>query len=266
MHRTIFSQGVVPILMVAVLCLADLAQPASAQPQTEAEAKGEEPKAASIQTSTMEELVPLAIKLPKPYSYPYGMTVAPRDRKNFDYETFLHPPKPIMVPKGIQLLSLNKKVTSSDDDIYIGNTAQVTDGEKEWNDANYVELGPGLQWIQIDLGEPCEVFVIDVWRDYGAINKIYHDVVVRCADAPDFTAGVKTLFNNDHDNTAGFGQGTDLEYIDRNWGKLIDCRDKQGKPVRTRYIRCYSNGNTVNDMNDYVEVEVYGRPCTTPRQ
>ena len=64
-----------------------------------------------------------------------------------------------------------------------------------------------------------------------------------------------TLFNNDHDNTLGLGAGRDREYIETYEGKLID-----GRGARARYVRLWSNGNTSNDMNHYVEVEVYGLP------
>ena len=37
--------------------------------------------------------------------------------------------------------------------------------------------------------------------------------------------------------------------------KLIDAKGVQG-----RYVRCYSRGNNANDLNNYVEVEVYGTP------
>ena len=37
--------------------------------------------------------------------------------------------------------------------------------------------------------------------------------------------------------------------------KLIDAKGFQG-----RYVRCYSKGNTNNDLNHYIEVEVYGKP------
>ena len=36
-------------------------------------------------------------------------------------------------------------------------------------------------------------------------------------------------------------------------GRLFDL-----KGVKARYVRLYSNGNTTNDLNHYVEVEVYG--------
>jgi len=75
------------------------------------------------------------------------------------------------------------------------------------------------------------------------------------SDDPDFVSGVTTVFNNDHDNSAGLGIGRDKEYIEVNEGRLID-----SKGVAARYVRVYSQGNTSNDMNHYVEVEVHGTP------
>jgi hypothetical protein len=66
---------------------------------------------------------------------------------------------------------------------------------------------------------------------------------------------VRTLFNNDADNSAGLGGGTDMNYIETNKGELINA-----KGVKARYVRLYSNGNNSNDLNHYIEVEVYGKP------
>ena len=49
--------------------------------------------------------------------------------------------------------------------------------------------------------------------------------------------------------------GKDKEYIEVAEGRLIDPKGAKG-----RYVRLYSNGNTTNDLNHYVEVEVYGSP------
>ena len=49
--------------------------------------------------------------------------------------------------------------------------------------------------------------------------------------------------------------GKDKEYIEVAEGKLFDPKGAKG-----RYVRLYSNGNTTNDLNHYVEVEVYGLP------
>ncbi|HOF41528.1 MAG TPA: hypothetical protein PLD73_15770, partial [Candidatus Hydrogenedentes bacterium] len=82
-----------------------------------------------------------------------------------------------------------------------------------------------------------------------------HDFVVRVANDPDFTQDVVTLYNNDHDNSAGLGAGTDKEYVESNEGRLVD-----GKGAEARYVRLYSKGNTSNERNNYVEVEVWGIP------
>ena len=37
---------------------------------------------------------------------------------------------------------------------------------------------------------------------------------------------------------------------------------KEGKPAQGRYIRLYSNGNTSDNANHYVEVEVWGNPVS----
>ena len=62
-----------------------------------------------------------------------------------------------------------------------------------------------------------------------------------------------TIFNTDHDDSLGFGKGKDMAYIETNKGKLIGAKETKG-----RYVRLYSDGNTSNEMNHYVEVEVFG--------
>jgi len=57
------------------------------------------------------------------------------------------------------------------------------------------------------------------------------------------------------DGSTGLGVGDDLLYIETHEGKLINA-----KGVKARYVRLYSNGNTANDVNHYVEVEVFGKP------
>jgi hypothetical protein len=156
------------------------------------------------------------------------------------------------VPKGTALLSADKPVTSSDMEPVIGEIEFVTDGEKSGEDGYYVELGPGVQYVQIDLEERYSLHAILVWH-YHTQARVYRDVIIQIADDPDFTANVQTLFNNDHDNSSGLGIGRDKEYIEVNEGRLFDPRGAEG-----RYVRLYSNGNTANDMNHYVEVEVYG--------
>jgi len=118
----------------------------------------------------------------------------------------------------------------------------------------FVELGPMPQWVQIDLGSSHALSAILLWH-YHSQARVYRDVVVQVSDDPAFKAGVTTVFNNDHDNSSKLGVGPDKEYIEVAEGRLID-----PKSVKGRYVRLYSNGNTTNDLNHYVEVEVYGSP------
>lgn len=177
--------------------------------------------------------------------------------KNIKVEN-LEPPmkrEPLQVPEDVKLLSADKEVTASDEEPIIGEMEQLTDGDKEASDGSYVEFGPGVQWVQVDLGEQAEIFAIVVWH-YHQQGRVYNDVVVRVADDPDFISNVTTVFNNDHDNSANLGVGKDMAYVETNEGKLIDAKGAKG-----RYVRLYSNGSTANDTNHYIEVEVYGRPA-----
>lgn len=161
---------------------------------------------------------------------------------------------PFYVPKGTVLLSLKKPVMASDRQPVIGEVEFVTDGQKSGEEGYYVEFGPAVQYVQIDLGKCCTLHAILIWH-YHSQARVYRDVVVQVSDDADFVSDVKTIFNNDHDNSSGLGIGKDKEYIETNEGRLVD-----SKGVKARYVRLYSNGNTSNDMNHYVEVEVYGTP------
>ncbi len=158
-----------------------------------------------------------------------------------------------MVPAGTVNLSKEKKVTGSDNEPVLGDLEMVTDGDKAGEEGSYVELAGRKQWVQIDLGASAEIYAILVWH-YHAQARVYHDVVVQICDDPDFVKDVKTVFNNDHDNSSGLGVGKDFAYIENYEGRLIDA-----KGVKGRYVRLYSKGNTSNGMNHYVEVEVYGK-------
>ena len=69
-----------------------------------------------------------------------------------------------------------------------------------------------------------------------------------------FTRNVRTLYNNDYDNSAGLGVGNDKEYFENYEGRLIDTKGEIG-----RYVRLYSQGSTYTALNRYTEVEVYGQ-------
>jgi hypothetical protein len=195
--------------------------------------------------------VELKLQLPKPM-----FIGTPTNIKSANLEPITGKSRgPFMVPAGTKLLSLKRPVKSSDSQPVIGELDMITDGEKEGGDGYFVELGPGKQWVQVDLGSPYALHAILVWH-YHSQARVYRDVVVQVSDDKDFLKGVQTIFNNDHDNSSGLGVGKDKEYIEVAEGRLVD-----PKGVRGRYVRMYSNGNTTNDLNHYVEIEVYGTPA-----
>ena len=197
-----------------------------------------------------QEKEELKLKLPKPM-----FIGTPTNIKSANLEPVTGKPRgPFMVPMGTKLLSLKRPVTSSDRQPVIGELAMITDGEKEGGDGYFVELGPGKQWVQIDLGARYALQAILAWH-YHSQARVYRDVVVQASDDRDFLKNVTTIFNNDHDNSSGLGIGKDKEYIEVAEGRLFDPKGMTG-----RYVRLYSGGNTVNDLNHYVEVEVYGTP------
>jgi len=193
----------------------------------------------------------LKLKLPKPM-----FIGTPTNIKSANLEAVTGKSRgPFMVPAGTKLLSAKRPVTSSDSAPVIGELDMVNDGEKEGGDGYFIELGPGKQWVQIDLGAPYALHAILAWH-YHSQARVYRDVVVQVSDNKDFLKGVQTIFNNDHDNSSGLGVGKDKEYIEVAEGRLID-----PKGIKGRYVRMYSNGNTTNDLNHYVEIEVYGTPA-----
>jgi hypothetical protein len=165
------------------------------------------------------------------------------------------PRPPFLVPEGTRNLALGKPVSSSDPEPLIGSLKQITDGDKEAEESSYVEINPGAQWVQIDLGQPCEIYAIVFWH-FHRVVRVYFDVIVQVSNDPNFIES-ETLFNNDHNNSSGQGVGNDLHYLDTYEGKLIDARG-----VTARYVRLYSNGyirgNAAGELNHYTEVEVYG--------
>ena len=192
--------------------------------------------------------VELKLKLPKPM-----FIGTPTNIRSANLETITGKSRgPFYVPKGTVLLSLKKKVTSSDMQPVIGELDMLVDGEKSGGDGFFVELGPGPQWTQIDLGAAHPLHAILIWH-YHSQARVYRDVIVQVSDDPAFKSGVTTVFNNDHDNSSKLGAGKEKEYIEVAEGRLIDPKGAKG-----RFVRLSSNGNTTNDLNHYVEVEIYG--------
>ena len=195
--------------------------------------------------------VPLKTELPKPM---LAGTPKPITIPNVEPElTGLRPD--FLIPAGCCNLADKKKVTASDKEPVVGELTLITDGDKSAEEGSYVELAAGKQWVQIDLEKKSEIYAILVWH-FHSQKRVYHDVVVQVSDDPDFIKDVKTVFNNDTDNSLGLGVGKDMGFIENYQGKLIDAKGVQG-----RYVRLYSNGNTSNNMNHYIEVEVWGKPA-----
>ncbi|MCX7047787.1 MAG: discoidin domain-containing protein [Candidatus Sumerlaeota bacterium] len=168
------------------------------------------------------------------------------------------PRSPFMAPQGCTNLALGKSVTSSDEKPVKGRLEQITDGLKDSLENSLVELNPGSQWVQIDLGAPARIYAIVVWHGHE-IPYVFHGVVVQVSTDPDFVTSVTTLFNSDLTNTSGVGAGRDKYYIETNSGRLLDAKGIVG-----RYVRLYSNGNCFSAANTYTEVDVYGLLLTAP--
>jgi len=196
-----------------------------------------------------QEKVPLSLTLPKPL---FVGTPVPIKVPNLEKASAARQPD-FLAPAGTVNLAKGKTVTASDEFPVIGEAAFVTDGDKTGTDGSFVEFGPMLQWVQIDLGAAAKIYAVVIWH-FHAQARVYHDVVVQVSDDPAFKSGVKMIFNNDHDDTAKLGAGKDLAYIETYEGKLIDA-----KGVTGRYVRLYSNANTTDELNHYVEVEIYGQ-------
>jgi hypothetical protein len=207
---------------------------------------------AELPPSAPGNLVPLPLKLPDP-SYkgtpsdlPSGPGIEPLSDK---------PRAPFLAPPGTTNLALHQKVTLSDNAPFSGEPELITDGQKEAFDDQVVEMRKGTRYAQVDLGRPVSIYAIAIWHDHR-FTQIFHDVIVQIADDPSFTQNVRTLFNNDMDNSSGLGAGTDREYFETREGKLIDA-----KGVKAQSVRCYSKGSTQSALNVLQEIEVYGLPA-----
>ena len=197
-----------------------------------------------------EKLAPIPIVLPQPVfeGTPRNLKVANLEPARWKARA------PFLAPEGVKNVARRKTVVSSDTAPVIGELPMLTDGDRSGEEGSYVELGPGKQHVTVDLGVPHEIYAVLFWHFHNA-PRVYLDVVVQVADDAGFTKNVRTLFNNDHDNTSGLGVGKDMNYVETSEGRLVD-----GKGTVARYVRLYSNGNNANKLNHYVEIEVFGRP------
>lgn len=199
-----------------------------------------------------EGKVALKFVLPPPHS-----SGTPKEIKSDNLEPDPGPGKlraPIMVPAGFdkKLTTEDTVVTTSEESV-TGDNEYVVDGDKTPDATCMLQLPGGVQWVQLDLGSEKTVAAVCIWHDQGD-DRVYKDVVVQLSNDEKFEKGVTTIFNNDHDNSAKLGKGADKEYRERNDGRPID-----GKLTKARYVRCYSNGSSSEPVNNYIEIEVFGK-------
>ncbi|MGO8696171.1 MAG: FG-GAP repeat domain-containing protein [Limisphaerales bacterium] len=197
-----------------------------------------------------DPLVPLKTKLPAPAFIGTPKNLSP----DLDLEPAMQqPPPPLLIPGDARNMAPAAKISSSDKRVGAGDLAKVTDGDKEATDEGVALLRKGLQYLQFDFGSPKEIFAVIIWHAHDT-PKVFRSVIVQAAADADFTSNVFTLFNNDRSNSAGLGVGSNRQYVESFRGKTIDA-----KGVKARYLRFYSAGSTESAMNEYTEVEVYGR-------
>ena len=204
---------------------------------------------AATLTAANSTLVNLAIEYPEEL---VKGTEVPKKVQNLEKpRTKGTEPKLLKVPAGCTNLAEEKEVTASDEDPSIGDLDYIVDADADGNE--YIQLKDGLQWVQINLEESKTLYAVHLWH-YFVEPRVYNDVVIKVSDDPDFINNVKTVFNNDHDNSSGLGKGTHKNYIEEFYGKSIAIDGVKGQ-----YVRFYSKGNSTDKSNNYIEIQVYGK-------
>src|SRR5271154_982113 len=111
-------------------------------------------------TLLAQDKVPLKTDLPKPL---FVGTPVPIKVSNLEPSQKGKRPD-FLVPAGTENLAKSKKVTASAGDPIIGTLDLITDGDKEGDEGSWVELGPGKQWVQIDLEKEAAISAVLVWH------------------------------------------------------------------------------------------------------
>ncbi len=203
-------------------------------------------------SALLADKVAIKFELPPPHS-----SGTPKEIKSDNLEKDLGPGKlraPIMVePEYAKKLTTEETKVTTSEEAVTGENDYVVDGDKTADATCMLQLPGGLQWVQLDLGAEHVISALCVWHDQGD-ERVYKDVIMQISNDEKFASGVTTVFNNDHDNTAKLGKGTDKEYRERNDGRPVDAKLTKG-----RYVRVYSNGSTSEPVNNYIEIEVFGK-------
>ncbi|MDG0810117.1 fibronectin type III domain-containing protein [Cohnella rhizosphaerae] len=140
--------------------------------------------------------------------------------------------------------------------------AKLVDGDRQASAYALIDAAAGPKWVQLDLGESFDVTRVNVLNDFNPSEpRTGRDIIVQLSNDPTFASGVTTVFNNDADNTAGQGAGTDAAYMEPTDGSGKNVT--LSAPVNARYVRSWANGhvrssnNSVQTVNTPVEVDVY---------
>jgi|ERR1700722_1747226 len=203
-----------------------------------------------LTVTAADELVPLKPALPEP-AFVGTPKEGPPGTKDVESGKLA---KPLMIPKDAVNIAPKATLSTSDAKASPRSLTKITDGDKEARESSVVLLRKGPQYLQFDFGKPFELYAIVIWHAHDSA-KVYHSVVAQVADDAEFTKNVRTLFNNDKANADGVGAGTDREYFETNEGKTIDAKGE-----KAQFVRLYSKGSTESALNEYTEVEIYGRP------
>lgn len=162
-------------------------------------------------------------------------------------------PARIKIPKGCSNLAFEKDEILSSKDVTDGDLEDITDGDATGAAKSVVNIKDGLAYVDIDLEDSHSIYAIQLWH-YHSTARVYKDVIIQISDDEDFAEGVTTVFNNDHDNSANLGKGSDKNYIEEYHGKTIKVDGVKGQ-----YVRFYSNGYYKGKGNHYCEIRIHGK-------
>ncbi|MBT3277810.1 MAG: hypothetical protein HN909_02585 [Phycisphaerales bacterium] len=230
---------------------------ADAKVADDAPAPNPEPKPAPKPEPKPSAAGQVELKIALPVERIDGTPLPPQGEPNMETSKPVGYTRPAFyVPSGTINLALGKTVTVSDEPLG-AELSQIVDGNAESTQETTLDFGSAPAWVVVDLGKECEIFAILMWHSHSNIY-VFRDVIVEVSNDPDFLSS-EVLFNNDHDGSLGKGhkKGTDKQYVETYEGKLIDA-----KGVKGRYVRFWSNGNTADKSNYWIEAQVFGRALT----
>ena len=112
-------------------------------------------------------------------------------------------------------VALGKRING---DFYLNATDGITDVITSW----IGNKGSDPQYYDLDLGASYHLGKLEIWRFHFNGGRTYRNCVIMLSDDPNFPADQTTIvYNNDTDNSLGFGAGEDEEYKETAAGKEI---------------------------------------------